>query len=74
MLEKFDELDKMIEEVKADDTALESLDQFNQFTKYAIENVDKLIEANEKLVDIVKLQDERIDELERMVYGSEYEG
>ena len=73
MIDEFEELDKMIKEAKADDTALESLDQFNEFIKYAIENVDTVIAMNEKLVDIVKLQQERINELERTVYGAQYE-
>lgn len=70
MFDELKELEKMIEELKADDTMLESLDQLNEFIKYAIENVDTVIAMNEKLVEIVKSQDERIHELEKNALGN----
>lgn len=72
MLDEFKELDKMIEQLKADDTALESLDQFNHFANYAIENINNLIATNEQLIEIVKAQNERISELEGNIYGANH--
>lgn len=74
MYDEFEELEKMIEQLKADDTGLESLDEFTHLMNYVIKNVDSLLKTNEKLIDIVKLQQERINELERTVYGAQYEG
>lgn len=70
MYDDIEKLEMMIEELKDDDVALESLDEFIELTKGVISKIDSIVATNEKLVDVLKLHDERISELERAIFGS----
>lgn len=70
MYDDIEKLEMMIEELKDDDVALESLDEFIELTKGVISKIDSIVATNEKLVEVLKLHDERISELERATFGS----
>lgn len=70
MYDDIEKLEMMIEELKDDDVALESLDEFIELTKGVISKIDPIVATNEKLVEVLKLHDERISELERATFGS----